>query len=102
MQNKRSSRPTFPLFTRRPLPLPPPGFSKLSVYVTALHPSTNPHLFYHPLVLDHQSSDLQYLLQCFENTLKRRLRTFLLREACNSDVGAAAAVEQGVEFGGYR
>lgn len=66
-----------------------------------LHPGTDPHLFDLLFILHHQTSGLQDLLQRLHDTLKRRLGAFFLREAGNGDVGAPAAVEEGVEFGGY-
>ena len=67
-----------------------------------LHASTDPHLLDHFLILNHQPSRLQDLLQSLHDALKRRLGAFLLRKACDGDVGAAAVVEEGVELGGYR
>lgn len=100
--------PRFPPFNSlapsSPDPLPEAFVSVFSAgELTArhrLHPRTDPHLLDHLLFLHHQPPGLQNLLQCFENTLERRLGAFLLREAGNGDVGAAAAVEEGVELGG--
>lgn len=67
-----------------------------------LHPGTDPHLFDLLFILHHQTPGLQDLLQRLHDTLERRLGALFLREAGNGDIGAAAAVEEGVEFGGYR
>ena len=75
-------------------------FQQTSDSPRILHTSASPHLFDNLLILDHQSSSLQYLLQSFKNALKGRFGSLFLRETRNGDVGAAAAVEKGVEFGG--
>ena len=72
------------------------------LYVRILHPSTKPHLLDQILILNHQPSGLQDVLQCLHHALERRLGALFLGEACNGDIGAAATVEEGVEFGGYR
>ena len=68
--------------------------------LTHLHAGADPHLFDRLLVLHDEPSGFQDLTQRFHDPFKRRLGTFLLHEARNGNVGAAAAVEEGVKLGG--
>lgn len=75
MQNKPPSTLVLPAFT--PFLLPSLIFQSIRMCLshrgelTLLYPSTNPHLFDYFLILHHQPSGLQNLLQRFENTLER-------------------------------
>ena len=65
------------------------------------HARPDPHALNPRLILHHQTPSPQNLLQRLHDTVKRRLGAFFLREAGDGDIGAAAAVEEGVELGGY-
>lgn len=67
---------------------------------TYLHARADPHLLDHFLILHHQPPSPEDLLQRLEDPLEGRLGALLLREAGDGDVGAAAAVQEGVELGG--
>lgn len=76
------------------------GTTQWHIHIRASHPSPDPHLSNNGFVLNNDSPALEHIFERLHNTFETRLRAYLLREACDSQVGAAAAVQEGVEFGG--
>lgn len=64
------------------------------------HTGPFPHAPHHLPILHNQTPLSEHSLESFKDPLERGFGAFFLREACDGQISAAAAVEDGVEFGG--
>lgn len=75
-------------------------FLTFPCFRTLSHPRPPPHLPHHLRILHNKTPRSQDSLQGSHNALKTALSPLLLRETCDAEIGAAAAVEEGVHFHG--